>query len=198
MIDLARLYGFAGTLDFDGTICRWRRELDYHPPGVRLTRRGHGSIGTLLIETGIHAEYIEDWHRQTEADAALLAFRATDGVAGILVVAGDFFIEVRERPAPLPANTKLSELVIDDLARHDHKAAAAKLGLRISYGRRPRLARMPWRIELSTFPWLAGTPLFAEAVWDAGGRRLTMDGGSRIWSLEESSIDPAALARWFH
>ena len=189
LVGLAALNGFAGTLDYDGSICRWHRELDYRPPGGP-PDEAHATIdGDTLVETGLHADYAEDWHRQTGRDAPLVAFRSA---GGILVIAGEHFIEILDRPVALPAGADLADLVAGDLAAGDRTAAIERLGMRISYG---MLRAGGGVIRLSTFPWLCGRALYAAATW-RGRETLVLDGG-REWSLVSSTVDTDTIAAWF-
>jgi hypothetical protein len=196
LVALAGLNGFAGTLDFDGAICRWHRELDYRPPGGPADEARAALDGDTLIETGLHADYVEDWHRQTPAGAPLIAFRRRERPAGILVFAGEHVIEIVDRASPLPGDTDLRQLVAEDLARGDRTSAERRLGMRISYGRRSGDGDARWLIELSTFPWLVGRPLFTRAIWDTVGG-LVFEDSDVGWSLISASLDRPALLDWF-
>lgn len=198
---LARMGGFAGTLEVEGSICRWHRTIDYAPPGGPPDEADCTFEGERLIETGIHAAYREDWCHETPPGAPLAAFTlekdaALPDRAGMLVLAGDHFIAIEDRPAPLPAAPSVATLVEADLAAGDRAAAIGRLGMRIAYGRVEG-----WRVALSTFPWLEGGGLFAGA--DVGfdpaeGTLLVVGPGrSQLWRLAEASAPADAVAALF-
>jgi len=185
---LAAMQGFAGSFEITGDFCRWRRELDYQPPGGPPDEAHFRIEGDILVETGIHAAYEEIWQRETPPGAELASFRLLldDSAArGLLVLAGDHFIAVEERRGPLPEASSLAALLEDDPER-----GAERLGMLIAYGRISGEGGTPWRIALSTLPWLEGQS-FA-----GGGRRFDpADGilhlhgpeGPRSWQLVEAS-----------
>jgi hypothetical protein len=146
-------------LEVEADICRWRRRFDYQPPGGPPDEAGYTIEGDLLIETGLRADYREDWVRETPADALLAAFTLGDNT--MLVVVGDHFIEIRDRQAALPEAPSLADLVKQDLALGARDQAEARMDLRIAYGRVAPIDGVPWRITRSTLPWLEGKSLFS-------------------------------------
>jgi len=190
LVQLAAMQGFAGSFEIEGETCRWHRELDYQPPGGPPDEAYFRIEGDILVETGIHAAYEEIWQRETPPLANLAAFRLVPGAAkarGLLVLAGDHFIAVEERRPPLPAAASLAEL----LAAADGPARIEEqLGMLIAYGRVSGAGGSPWRIGLSTFPWLEGQSLAADGVCfdPATGILIMQDpAGQRRWQLVEAS-----------
>jgi hypothetical protein len=171
---LAEMQGFAGRFEIEGDFCRWRRELDFQPPGGPPDEAHFRIEGDILVETGIHAAYEEIWVRETPPGAALAAFRLVGG-AGILVVAGEHFLLTEERRPALPAAPTLAALVeADGLGRLDMLIAHGRIGA-------------GWRIELATLPWLEGAALAAGFDAAAGGLTLAGPEGERRWQLVEAS-----------
>lgn len=173
---LAEMQGFAGRFEIDGDFCRWRRELDFQPPGGPPDEAQFRIEGDILVETGIHAAYEEIWVRETPPGAPLAAFRLVDG-AGILVVAGEHFLFAEDRRPALPAAPSLVALVETD--------GVERLDMLIAHGR----IGAGWRVELATFPWLEGAALAVGFDAAAGVLTLTGPEGERRWQLVEASCD---------
>lgn len=193
LISFAEMYGFAGTLTVEGTICRWQRAIDYHPPGGPPDEAHFELEGELLIETGIHADYREDWVRQTAPDAALTAFRQTGGRDGFLVIAGDHFILAQDRAGELPPAESLAALVERDLVAGNRTQALARLDMLIAYGRIG--TKHDWRITLSTLPWLEASPLFGACRFIPATGTLETDRGA--WILAGSTLPAAEISSLF-
>ncbi|HVJ52703.1 MAG TPA: hypothetical protein VM689_09590 [Aliidongia sp.] len=194
LVELAKMYGFAGSFETEGGFCRWRRRLDYHPPGGPPDEANFTLDGDLLIELGIHADYREDWRRDTEAAAPVASFTLAEegGPAGMLVIAGDHFILIEDRLEALPQAPSLAALVSSDLESGNRAAAEGRLAMKIAYG---RIAE-GWKIALSTFPWLEGTGLFDGRSGRFAESEGTLDlsgPGRQRWRLIDSSFLPGDL-----
>jgi hypothetical protein len=85
--------GFAGTLHQSGDIFEWHRDIDLEPPSQFPDAGSMRWDGQILVETGVHEDYVEHWVRDemsTEPTGAL--FLATpDGGNGLLLRLGDLF-----------------------------------------------------------------------------------------------------------
>ena len=100
---LAAREGFAGRFHLDGDLARWDRLVDWRPStGVpdegTLTRQGD-----VVVETGVHAPYVEHWHPENPAGtdaAAVLLHEERTGRTGVLVRVGDRFGLARGRASP--------------------------------------------------------------------------------------------------
>ncbi len=199
LITLAAMQGFAGdftveTKDTGTSFCRWRRKLDFQPPGGPPDEADCHFEDGLLIETGIHGNYREDWRRETAPGAPVASFVLEEdeaGRSGLLVLAGDHFIEILDRPAALPKAASLADLVQADLAAGARERALGRLEMKIAYGR----IGDGWRVALATFPWLEGTPLFTACRFT--GDQLKIRPDRRVWRLVDSSLPAAELARLF-
>lgn len=58
--------GFAGTIGVSNSVCEWDRTINWHgtPQGADIGHMAWDGAGRL-IETGVHAEYVEQWRRRT-------------------------------------------------------------------------------------------------------------------------------------
>jgi hypothetical protein len=84
--------GFAGTLSQDGDIFRWRRDVDLLPPGPFPDEGVMRWEDGVLVETGVHEDYVEHWVREDTASVCGAVFlRAPTGATAILVRAGAWF-----------------------------------------------------------------------------------------------------------
>ncbi|MDA2894565.1 hypothetical protein PDG61_26895 [Mycolicibacterium sp. BiH015] len=84
--------GFAGTLHDEDGIFEWRRTIDLTPtaePDVGEMRWEEGT----LVETGVHADYVEHWVRDDAASGPCWAMFLTgpDGGPGLLLRMGTRF-----------------------------------------------------------------------------------------------------------
>jgi hypothetical protein len=150
--------GFGGitTVDaIDGAeVCRWHRRHDFQPPGP------HPDAGRIsfdgpdrLIETGVHAEYLEIWERLPGSAGRCAVLEAADANPTLLLVSGEFVMRVRPRRAAWPADTTTADTLHDLVLRHPG-IAPALLDFEISFG---RLAQGRLHIEQSSLPALART-----------------------------------------
>lgn len=177
LIGLAAMQGFAGELTAQDGICLWRRDLDFQPPSPDPDEAAYVIDGEVMIEDGIHSEYQEIWRREAGSTTPLSAWRLAGDRAGLLIVGGSHFLEILDRPAPLPAGDSLAAIVTEALTAGDRVAAESALSMRICYG---RIEAGAGRILLSTFPWLEGQ------VWSRDDERS--------WSLIDSTEPGLAAA----
>jgi hypothetical protein len=196
LVRLAAVQGFAGELSAGDGVCLWRRDLDYQPPSDSPDEARFAVDGEVMIEDGIHSDYQEIWRREPQSGAPLAVWRlaedpACPGRAGLLVLAGDHFLQIQGRALPLPAGQSLAEIVTAALDAGERGAAEAALSMRIAYGRREA---GDWRVRLSSFPWLEGTSLWGgETVrYNRASGAVTAPGG-QVWTLLDSDVSPAAM-----
>lgn len=138
---LATQQGFAGITrvrrDLAGEVCSWQRLIDFQPPQAAPDEGWMRFEPDRLVETGVHAPYLEHWHRLPDTDRRMAVLRAGGGdpaqPAEMLFLAGDHVMHLRgSGPAP---------------------AGAVRLDLAISFGRRQADGYV---ILHSTMPWLEG------------------------------------------
>ncbi|MGY4532142.1 hypothetical protein ACVW0Y_001266 [Pseudomonas sp. TE3786] len=163
--ELANQGGFAGITEVTRTAsgeerCQWHRAVDFQPP------RASEDIGRMLferpdcvLEDGLDDSYHEVWERLPHSIGRNWGtwLHAADGRQGCLLLAGDCFLFVASRPAPLPAASSLAELL--DGSSHQQQL----LDCELSFGRH-QYGRRPWHIELSTLPQRIGQSLLPEIV----------------------------------
>ncbi len=192
LVSLARAQGFGGVLTAAGDSCLWRRDLDYQPPSPSPDEARFEIEEDRMVEYGLHADYSEIWRRAPASADPLIALRREDG-GGLLVIGGDYFLEIQQRDQPLPAADRLAAAVELELARGRRDLARAHLTMRICHGRIAGAAA-PWRITDSTLPWLEGAFLFAgeAARFDPDAGVLVRDG--RSWRVEDSTVSRRDLA----
>jgi len=155
LVALAETQGFAGELAAANGVCLWRRDLDFQPPAATPDEATYALDGDVMIEDGLHSDYQEIWRREADSTVPLAAYRLDGERAGLLVLGGSHFLEILDRPAPLPAGASLAAIVVQALAAGDRAAAEAALSMPISYG---RFEAGAGGIALSSFPWLEGRP----------------------------------------
>lgn len=164
LIQMAAVQGFAGELTAAGNVCLWRRDLDYQPPNDSVDEATFAVRDDVMIEDGIHSEYQEIWRHQPSSATPLAAYRLAGETKGLLVIAGEYFLEIRDRAAPLPHGDSLTAYVTEALAAGGRDAAIAALSMRICHG---RVAGASRQVTLSSYPWLEGQDLGAvdPAIW---------------------------------
>jgi hypothetical protein len=76
-----------------GDVFGWRRDVDLDPSGPHPDEGVMRWDGEMLIETGVHENYVEHWVREDRptVPAGAQFVTAADGTAGLLVWVGDTF-----------------------------------------------------------------------------------------------------------
>ncbi|CAN5541850.1 hypothetical protein BH10PSE5_BH10PSE5_00760 [soil metagenome] len=156
LVQMAAVQGFAGELSATGNVCLWRRDLDYQPPNDSVDEATFAVKDGVMIEDGIHSEYQEIWRHQAPSATPLAAYSLAGETKGLLVIAGDYFLEIRDRATPLAPAESLTAYVTEALAKGERDAAVAALSMRICHGQLEGASR---RVTLSSYPWLEGTDL---------------------------------------
>lgn len=172
---LATQQGFAGvtTVDRRSNETNWLRLVDFQPPSP-LPDAGYANFehGTL-VETGIHADYIEHWHLVPGTSEGCTVFRRLDaGAPELLLTAGLQVMHVRSRSAPFgPEGWGKGDLL------------RQQLDFEISYGLRNADG---WQVLHSTFPWREGRQIDLRlSELDDGSVRLDIDGVGSRWAVLE-------------
>ena len=103
----ARDDGFAGWLDVEDQVCDWHRPIDLHPRAEGGDQGAMFLENDVMIEVGLLANYMEEYHRIDPASRCFAASRgdfsttdgkvrfAADGPVEILVSAGPHVIHAR-------------------------------------------------------------------------------------------------------
>lgn len=168
---LATQEGFAGRFRLCGDEAEWLRAIDFRPCG--LGDRGRlESLGDLVIETGIEAEYTEHWQREAVMRGAISGSAAftslADGREVILVRHGNRFGYARARSLALDGKAALPDLV----ARAAAAEARMLVDCEISLG---TVTAQGWRIDRSSLPWREGALLLGPAAALSGARLSVRD-----------------------
>ena len=160
-LQLASQQGFCGvtevTQQASGEVCTWHRRLDFQPP------RRDVDAGVMVfdapervIETGVHAPYLEIWERLPDSTGRFIALAGQDEAAGDaqehFLVAGRYAMHVRPRRMAWPADIQAGHTLLDVMASHPGLAHDL-LDFEISFG---TLEDGQWKIEHSTLPALNG------------------------------------------
>jgi len=147
---LAAQEGFAGRLLWTEDRAAWPRALDFRPTGVP-DEGWVARTGRVLVETGVHARYVEHWWQAIDRAAPLAAFGRL-GSGPVWARAGEHVMFAQDRRAAPPAPGGLGSGVA--AAAGDPAALAALLDCEISYGAVD--GGSSWRVARSTLPWLEG------------------------------------------
>jgi len=85
--------GFAGSLHRHDDVFEWHRDVDLEPPGPFPDAGSMNWDGDVLVETGVHEDYVEHWVRDHgPGDGCGAAFlRDEDGAKGLLLYVGQSF-----------------------------------------------------------------------------------------------------------
>ncbi len=149
--------GFCGltTVEPQGgaEVCAWHRQLDFQPP------RATPDAGRIefdgpdrLIETGIHADYLEVWERVDGSTGRYAVLESHGADRTRLLIAGCFAMRVRARSTPWPPGTTTTDSLADVVQRHAGLAVPL-LDFEISFG---RVVQGRLRVEQSTLAGLEG------------------------------------------
>ncbi len=176
---LASQQGFCGVTEVaqqaSGEVCTWHRRLDFQP------LRGDVDAGVMVfetservIETGVHAPYLEIWERLPGSTGRFIALAGQDEAGGDtqerFLVAGRYAMRVRPRRTPVPPTTSAGKNLAEVLALHPEQTADL-LDFEISFG---TLEAGYWTIEQSTLPARQGARV-PFAVRQLDGAQASMD-----------------------
>jgi len=194
-LELARQQGFCGVTEVtqtpQGEVCTWQRRLDFQPP------RPDADAGLMVfetpdrvIETGIHAPYLEVWERLPDSTGCFIALAGIDA-AGYdtqerFLVAGRYAMQVRPRHSAWPPGTATGQSLAEVLARHP-ELAPSLLDFEISFG---TLENGLWTVEQSTLPTLRGACAALNLrQLDATQARVDSSSGAAHWQILEWRCD---------
>lgn len=161
---LAGQQGFCGITEVRqqtaGEVCTWNRLSDFQPA------REAADAGVMVfdkpdrvIETGLHASYLEVWERLPGSTGRAIVLAGLDEAgqdnAERVMVAGRYLMRVRPRRLALSPDRVPGQSLADVVARHPDIAREI-LDFEISFG---VLDAGRWTIEHSTLPELEGRSL---------------------------------------
>lgn len=196
---LASQQGFCGVTQVerqaDGEVCTWQRRLDFQPP------RAEVDAGVMVfdtservIETGVHAPYLEIWERLSDSTGRFIALAGLNEAGGDtqerFLVAGRYAMHVRPRSLAWPADISAGQTLLEVLAGHPDTAQAL-LDFEISFG---TLEGGDWTIEQSTLPALIGACMpFAVANVNGTHAKICSPGLGEQWQVLEWSGQEAPV-----
>lgn len=180
---LATQQGFAGLTRVDpkNDDTAWLRVVDFQPPSA-LPDEGHAVFrDRMLVETGIHADYLEHWHLEPGSEAGFAVFQRRDAERlAWLLVAGHCVMYVRPRAQAFDAR-----------GWGEGEDLRMQLDFEISFGERTQSG---WTIRHSTFPWREGQSIAMRiSEGDAGTMAFLIDGEASQWNVLEWT-PPRAVA----
>ncbi|MEL7013089.1 MAG: hypothetical protein AAFO72_07385 [Pseudomonadota bacterium] len=126
LLKVLRAEGFAGEISLRGDVCTWVREIDWHgPKAIPDAGRLAFLSDTLMLETGVAADYSEQWGRAEHvADGAVrltcgnrLAFLVTAGARFVFAL-GPVSDSAQQASAAALSALKTGEREEDALAAH--------------------------------------------------------------------------------
>lgn len=196
---LASQQGFCGVTQVahqaSGEVCTWHRRLDFQPP------RADVDAGLMVfdtpervIETGVHAPYLEIWERLPDSTGRFIALAGLNEAGGDtqerFLVAGRYAMHVRPRSLAWPADTSAGQTLLEVMARHPG-IAQALLDFEISFG---TLEGGDWTIDQSTLPALTGACMpFAMARVNGTCATVGSPGLGEQWQVLEWSGQEAPV-----
>ena len=164
---LMRAEGFAGEIAVEDGVCTWAREINWH--GAPETTDA-GALKFIkndaLVETGVHADYAELWHRIYDVPDEGLRLQSDAGDVAFLITAGVRFVFGIGQP-DLPTAKPL----VKALAQGGRPE-----GLAAQFGRLHALGhweRNTGVADLATNPLVEGTPFLERrdgiVIWHRTG-----------------------------
>jgi len=169
--------GFAGVTTFDPATraTQWHRQIDFQPPAL-WPDAGYAKFeDEVLVETGIHTDYMEHWHHVPGSGYGCAVFRCLDRrVQSLMLVAGSQVLLLRSR-----------DLAFDLEGWSKGDRLRAQLDFEISHGVRNKSG---WQILHSTLPWreMKQVSIFMNEQSD-GSVVMNIDGVSSRWEVLEWS-----------
>ncbi len=161
---LATQRGFCGVTQVEqqeqGSVCTWHRRFDFQPP------RSDVDAGLMVfetpervIETGLHAPYLEIWDRLPGSTGRFVALARLDEFGSDtgerFLLAGRYAMHVRPRHIDWPREVQTGQTLTSVLARYPSMANEL-LDFEISFG---TIDAGFWQVERSTLPAMQSVSL---------------------------------------
>jgi hypothetical protein len=196
---LSSQQGFCGvtevTHEAPGEVCTWNRRMDFQPP------RAGVDAGVMVfetpervIETGVHATYLEVWERLPGSTGRTIVLGGLDSTGADtrerVLAAGRYLMHVRPRTVAWPQGLEGGLSLAGVVARHP-AIAQELLDFEISVG---KLDAGCWTIEHSTLPEREGRSL--PCVLQRDGKSEAIIKGcfsSTAWHIIEWTCRDATL-----
>jgi hypothetical protein len=173
---LASQQGFAGVTrvrkDARGEICSWQRLFDYQPPQANPDEGWMRFEPARLVETGVHAHYLEHWHLVPHTSGPMAVLKSFEAAGGegveLLFLAGQYVMHLAAPPV-------------------QEAQPGAMLDFEISFGTR---STNGYSIVHSTMPWLEGRERSLRMMGREGDvAELACDGRSQRWQVLEAPAE---------
>lgn len=183
LLKVMRAEGFAGEITLCGNACTWAREIDWH--GARDTPDA-GRLEMLndqtMLETGLAAEYSEQWRRTGDVADGAMRLEGKDRL-GFLVTVGERFV-FGLGPAPETGHVATSARVMAALeaGQRDEAALTAHFESVYIFGRWHRGTGIAIQ---ATNPLLEG-----KKVLNCNGKNVTIDHMSYHGHLRHLTLSP--------
>jgi hypothetical protein len=197
---LARQRGFAGRTSVAGAIATWHHEIDFQPPdGTDDIGRLEPIEGVGMYEHALDDSYIESWRYVTRGEGRFLVIKIERAgrLDRMLLVAGDYFLYVRNRAKDLPIAESLEALI--DSTRASRSQIIEYLDCEFSAGK-VRGGAVTWEIQHSTLPWREGRHLELVdrvAVSDGGAGLVPKPDTAERWTVPVNTFASSELSALF-
>jgi hypothetical protein len=197
---LAQQRGFAGRTTLVGTTATWHHRIDFQPPnGEEDIGRLELLAGRRMHEYALDGSYTESWMSATNGDGRFLVVQTErDGrPQRLLLIAGDYFVFVRNRIRDLPKAASLDSLITS--TNSSRTQVIEYLDCEFSFGR-VRGGSIAWEIQRSTLPWREGRRLeFVDGlkVVPEGDRIIPRAPGSERWAVPINTLSDSELVEIF-
>jgi len=181
--------GFTGHTTMAGAVATWHHDIDFQPSdGTPDSGRLQQISPGRMHENGLDGSYTESWRSVTRGKGRFLVIRVQHGARLLrtLVVVGNEFLFVRNRPKDLPMAASFDALIDGTNASRDR--IVEYLDCEFSVGR-VRGGSVPWVIDQSTLPWREGHHLdFVEqmSITDRGLIPREVDGDR--WTMPVNTL----------
>ena len=202
---LARQRGFAGRTTVAGAIATWHHEIDFQPPdGSDDIGRLEPTPGVGMYEHALDDSYIESWRSVTGGEGRFLVItiQRAGRLDRMLLVAGDYFLYVRNRAKDLPVAESLEALI--DSTRASRSQVIEYLDCEFSAGKVG--GAVTWEIQHSTLPWREGRHLELVdriavsdrgAVSGRGAGLVTQSATAERWTVPVNTFASGELSALF-
>jgi len=197
---LARQNGFTGLTTTSGAVATWNHDIQFQPSdGAPDRGRLQRIAPARMHEHGLDGSYIESWRSNTGGNGHFLVIRVEHAgrLFRTLVVVGNQFVYVRNRPKDLPSAASFEALINSTSA--SRAQIEEYLDCEFSVGR-VRGGSGLWEIEQSTLPWREGRHLdfVGEIAAISGGAGLAPRRvGDDEWTVPVNTLTAREIGELF-
>ena len=164
LLKVMRAEGFAGEITLRGNVCTWAREIDWHGPKETpdVGRLDFAAEDTML-ETGMAADYTEQWQRTDNVPEGALRMAGAGRIAYLVTVGNRFVFGV----GPVSATGSATALAALEAGQRDEAALAAHFESVYIFGR--------WHHGVGIAIQATNPLLEGEKVLHCSGRGVTLE-----------------------